>query len=105
MMMSFSHKDEKGKKTHFLDGHLHVEASRRNFGVFKCLDTGHTARNVRNESGEFARGTHYARRLWISVIAGTLRAFENGFHLFTKSHQPEIVSPKFRGEVSSIFHK
>lgn len=47
--------------------------------------------------------THYARRLWISVMAGTCLAFENGFHLLIKSHHPEIVSPKLRGELSSIY--
>lgn len=45
--------------------------------------------------------TYYARRLCISVIAGIALAFENGFHRMIISHQPEIVSPKFRGELSS----
>jgi len=26
---------------------------------------------------------------------------ENGFHLFSSNHQPEIVSPNTRGDVSS----
>ena len=46
-------------------------------------------------------GTYYARRLCISAIAGIVLALENGFHRMIISHQPEIVSPKFRGELSA----
>lgn len=51
----------------------------------------------------FPKWTHYARRLWISVIAGTCRAVENGFQRLISNHHPEMVSPMFRGELSSIF--
>jgi hypothetical protein len=37
------------------------------------------------------------------VIAGTVRAFEKGFQRLMKSHQPETLSPKWRGELSSIY--
>lgn len=48
------------------------------------------------------RYTHYARRCCSSVIAGTFRAVEKGFHRLMKSHTPETESPKLRGELSSI---
>lgn len=55
------------------------------------------------EGEEQLGGTDYASRLCISVMAGTCLAFEKGFHLLMSSHHPEIVSPKFRGELSSSF--
>jgi hypothetical protein len=51
------------------------------------------------------KNTDYASRLWISVIAGTCLALEKGFHLLISSHQPETVSPKFLGELSSSYYK
>ena len=46
--------------------------------------------------------THYASLCCSSVIAGTLRALEKGFHRLMNNHTPETESPKFRGELSSI---
>lgn len=57
-------------------------------------------RDIRTNTNEF---TYYASRLCISVIAGTVLALENGFHLLIRSHQPDTESPKFRGELSSIY--
>ena len=37
-------------------------------------------------------------------MAGTFLALENGFHLLTINHQPEMLSPKFRGELSSTYN-
>lgn len=46
---------------------------------------------------------YYASRLWISVMAGTRLASEKGFHRLMNSHQPDTESPKFLGELSSIY--
>ena len=48
--------------------------------------------------------THYARRCCSSVIAGTFRAFEKGFQRLMNSQTPDTESPKFRGELSSIYN-
>jgi len=100
--------------THFLHWHLHVYTSFGNLGFLERSHARHT--DYGREAGrQYPRPhitcrinqgcgweTHYARRLWISVIAGTLLALEKGFHLFRSNHHPETESPKFRGELSSI---
>jgi hypothetical protein len=48
------------------------------------------------------KSTYYASLLCISVMAGTPFPLENGFHLLSKSQNPETLSPKVRGELSSI---
>lgn len=70
--------------------------------VFTLETLGSSVRPVKSQSN---RTTYYARRLWISVIAGTVLASENGFHLLISSHQPDTESLKFRGELSSIWWK
>lgn len=106
---------------YLLDRHLHVQTSTRDLGFFKRPDARNTKTEKAGGRGErekrtrqnqshvrriyiraCEKGTHYASRLCISGIAGMLRTFENGLHLFRTSHHPDKESPKFRGELSSV---
>ena len=88
-----------------LHWHRQIKTILGNFGLLQCVHTRNTANRRQFGVCVVTKSPYYARRLWISVMAGIFLAFEKGFHLFTRSHHPEIVSPKFLGELSSIFQK
>lgn len=88
--------------SHLLHGHLDVQTPLRHFDLFEGVDARYTEPLALVIPSVRRGGPYYANRLWISVIAGTLLAFENGFHRLINSHHPETVSPKSRGELSSI---
>ena len=78
----------------------HPRATLASSSVF-TLDT-LRARSGVGQKGEMSF-THYASLDCSSVIAGMLRAFENGFQRLMNSQTPETESPKLRGELSSIY--
>lgn len=87
--------------TDFMDWHLNIEAILGYLRLFKSFDAGNTTSRLSTTQRGGSKCTHYARRLCISVIGGTRRALEKGFQRLMRSHQPETVSPKFLGELSS----
>jgi len=88
--------------SYLLYRHLDVQAPLRHLGLFKRVDAGYTVPLASVKPSIKREAPYYANLLWISVIAGTLLAFENGFHRLINNHHPETVSPKLRGELSSI---
>jgi len=92
---------------YLLHRHLNIETILGYFGLLQGIDTWYTRTmscDQFNVEG-MQEKIYYARRLWISVMAGTCLAFENGFHLLIRSHHPDTVSPKFLGELSSTYLK
>jgi len=87
--------------THLVHWHGHVQTATGNFGLFQCLHARNAARTILDTLTSGLRETYYARRLCISVMAGIVLALENGFQRMIINHQPETVSPKYRGELSS----
>ena len=88
--------------TYLLYRHLHVKTTSHRLGLLEGPNTRYTG-HLRRRPRYTRALTYYASRLCISVMAGTVRALENGFHRLMKSHHPDTESPKFLGELSSIY--